>query len=74
MAGTRVTVTLPPWVEERLVEEVKRGGYASLEDAVLAGAKLVAGLGSRARELLREGAAADELVRTDEDRDHGDWF
>jgi Arc/MetJ-type ribon-helix-helix transcriptional regulator len=74
MTVTKVTVTLPPWVADRLETEVKQGRYASVEDAVLAGARLVAGLGPRARELLREGAGADELVRADDGRDGGDWM
>ena len=74
MGSARVTVTLPPWVVERLEEEVSKGRYRSLEDAVLAGAKLVAGLGPRARELLREGAGADEFVRADDGRDGGEWL
>jgi Arc/MetJ-type ribon-helix-helix transcriptional regulator len=71
---SRVTVDLPPWVAERLAAEVKQGRYPSVEEAVLAGAKLVAGLGPRARELLREGAGADEFVRADDGRDQGDWL
>ncbi len=70
----KVAVTLPPWVVERLETEVKQGHYASMEDAVLAGARLLAGLGPRARELLAEGAGADELVRTDSRKDSGDWL
>jgi Arc/MetJ-type ribon-helix-helix transcriptional regulator len=71
---TRVTVTLPPSVAERLAAEVKQGRYPSMEEAVLAGAKLVAGLGPRAKELLREGAGADEFVRADQGKDQGDWL
>ncbi len=74
MSASRVTVTLPPWVAERLDEEVRQGRYGSVEEAVLAGARLVAGLGPRARELLREGAAADQLVRSDDGKDAGDWY
>ena len=74
MRETRVTVTLPPRVAEMLEAEVKQGRYASMEEAVLAGARLVAGLGPRARELLREGAGADELVRADEGKEGGDWL
>jgi Arc/MetJ-type ribon-helix-helix transcriptional regulator len=70
----RITITLEPWLVERLEAEVKRGAYASLEDAVLAGARLVAGLGPRARELLAEGATADEFVRKEGGRDGGDWL
>ncbi len=69
-----ITVTLPSWVVERLETEVKRGTYASMEDAVLAGARLLAGLGPRARELMAEGAGADEFVRTDSRKDSGDWL
>lgn len=73
-APSRVTVDLPPWVAERLAAEVKQGRYPSMEEAVLAGAKLVAGLGPRARELLREGAGADEFVGTHNGKDQGDWL
>jgi Arc/MetJ-type ribon-helix-helix transcriptional regulator len=73
MGSKRVTVTLPPWVVERLETEVGQGRYASVEEAVLAGARLVAGLGPRARELLREGAGADGFVRADGGRDGGEW-
>ena len=71
---SRVTITLPSWVRERLEAEVRQGRYASLEDAVLAGARLVAGLGPRARELLAEGAQADDFVRGADSRDEGEWF
>ncbi|UCC93296.1 MAG: hypothetical protein JSW25_01080 [Thermoplasmata archaeon] len=71
---TRVTVDLPPWVAERLGAEVKKGRYPSVEAAVLTGAKLVAGLGPRAQELLKEGAVADDFVRADDGRDSGDWL
>ena len=74
MAQTKVTVTLPPEVAARLEEEVRRGRYHSVEDAVLTGARLLVGLGPRARELLREGADADAFVRADDGRDHGDWL
>jgi hypothetical protein len=74
MAGTRVTVTLPAWVVERLEVEVRKGRFTSIEDAVMVGAKLVAGLGPRARELLREGAGADEFVRSGDSGDKGDWL
>ena len=70
----QITVTLPSWVVEKLEIEVKRGAYASMEDAVLAGARLLAGLGPRARELLAEGAAADDLVRAGAPKDGGDWL
>jgi Arc/MetJ-type ribon-helix-helix transcriptional regulator len=70
----RITVTLPPWVVERLETEVKQGHYASMEDAVLAGARLLAGLGPRARELLADGAGADEFVRAGPPKDGGDWL
>ncbi len=53
---------------------MRQGRYASLEDAVLAGARLVAGLGPRARELLAEGAGADGLVRGADSRDEGEWY
>ena len=70
----RVTVTLPHWVVEKLEAEVKAGRYASLEEAVLTGAKLLAGLGPRARELLAEGAEADQFIRADDDRDRAGWL
>jgi Arc/MetJ-type ribon-helix-helix transcriptional regulator len=70
----RVTVTLPTWVVERLETEVKHGHYPSIEDAVLDGARLMAGLGPRARELLRDGWEADQLVRGEDGRDSGDWL
>lgn len=73
-SSSRVTITLPSWVRERLEAEVKQGRYASLEDAVLAGARLVAGLGPRARELLAEGAQADGLVRGSGRGDEGGWY
>jgi Arc/MetJ-type ribon-helix-helix transcriptional regulator len=74
MTQTRVTVTLPPGVAAKLEAEVKKGRFASIEDAVLAGARLVAGLGPRAKELLREGAGADEFIRADDGEDSGDWL
>ena len=74
MSVSRVTVTLPPWVAGRLEEEVRKGRYGSVEEAVLAGARLVAGLGPRAKELLGEGASADQLVRADDGKDGGDWL
>ncbi len=74
MTTMNVTVTLPPWVVAKLETEVKQGRYGSMEDAVLAGARLLAGLGPRARELLAEGAGADEFVRADTGRDGGDWL
>ena len=74
MTMTRVTVTLPPWVAQRLGAEIEQGRYSSLEDAVLAGAQLVAGLGPRAKELLGEGAGADGLVRAHDGGDRGDWL
>jgi len=70
----RVTVDLPPWVVDKLEVEVKQGRYHSMEDAVLAGARLLAGLGPRARELMAEGASADEFVSTTSKRDGGDWL
>lgn len=70
----RVTVTLPPWVADRLEAEVKAKRFASLEEAVLAGAMLVAGLGPRARDLLAEGAGADGFVRPDDGKDEGAWL
>ena len=73
-APRRIAVTLPPWLVEKLEAEVKRGRYASLEDAVLAGAKLVAGLGPRAKELLKDGAATDKFVRTGDRGDGGEWL
>jgi Arc/MetJ-type ribon-helix-helix transcriptional regulator len=73
-SSRRVTVDLPPWVVEKLEAEVKQGRYSSMEDAVLAGARLVAGLGPRARVLLSEGASADEFVSTTSKDDGGDWL
>ena len=74
MTPMMVTVTLPPWVVEKLDAEVKQGRHAPMEDAVLAGARLLAGLGPRARELLAEGSGADEFVRAGPRKDGGDWF
>jgi Arc/MetJ-type ribon-helix-helix transcriptional regulator len=74
MTQNRVTVTLPPGVATKLKAEVEKGRFASMEDAVLAGARLVAGLGPRAMELLREGAGADGLVGAHDGRDQGDWL
>lgn len=73
MTRTRVTVDLPPGTAAKLEEAVRRGLYPSVEEAVLTGARLVAGLGPRARDLLREGDGADDFVRGDEGRDRGDW-
>jgi Arc/MetJ-type ribon-helix-helix transcriptional regulator len=73
-SSRRVTVDLPPWVVEKLEAEVKQGRYGSMEDAVLAGARLLAGLGPRAQELLAEGAAADEFIRADTGKNGGDWL
>ena len=74
MTTMMVTVTLPPWVVKRLEAEVKQGRYASMEDAVLAGARLLAGLGPRAQELLADGADADDFVRAESPKDGGDWL
>ncbi len=74
MTLTRVTVTLPPGVAAKLEVEVEKGMFASMEDAVLVGARLVAGLGPRAKELLREGTGTDGFIRADDGRDHGDWL
>ncbi len=73
-SSRRVTVDLPPWVVEKLEAEVKQGRYGSMEDAVLAGARLLAGLGPRAQELLAEGATADGFVRAGSPKDGGDWL
>ena len=70
----RVTVTLPPWVAGRLEAEVAAGRFGSMEEAVLAGAKLVAGLGPRARDLLTEGEGADQFVRATDEGDKGGWL
>jgi hypothetical protein len=70
----KVTVTLPPWVLERLEAEVAQRRYPSVEKAVMAGARLVAGLGPRALELLKEGRGADGFVRGSEDREGGEWL
>ena len=69
-----VTVTLPPRTASRLEDAVRRGLYPSLEDAVVTGAKLVAGLGPRVQELLAEGAVADEFVRPEGPGDKGQWL
>ena len=70
----RVTVTLPPWVAERLEAEVAQRRFPSVEEAVLAGARLVAGLGPRAIELLKEGRGADGLVRGGDAGEGGEWL
>ena len=57
---------------ESLEAEVVARRYASIEDAVLAGARLVAGLGPRAHQLLAEGVDADQFVGRD--GDEGQWF
>lgn len=72
-AETRLSIALPPWLAERLETEVEKGRYPSVEEAVLAGARLLVGLGPRARQLLDEGEGADGLVRRESRRDHGDW-
>ena len=72
-ATTKVFVDLPPEVASKLAEEVARGRYASMEEAVLVGARLVAGLGPRALELLAEGRGADQLVRPTRDAPDGRW-
>ena len=74
MTQTRVTVRLPPEVAAKLEAEVEKGRFASMEDAVLAGARLVADLGPRARELLRKGTGTDGFIRADDGRDQGDWL
>ncbi len=74
MTQTRVTVNLPPGTATKLEEAVKKGLYPSVEEAVLTGARLVAGLGPRARELLKEGSGADDFIRVEEDKDRGDWY
>lgn len=60
--GRRVTVVLPPHLHTALEAEVRNGRFGSVEEAVLAGVRLVAGLGPRAIELLKEGASVDDLV------------
>jgi hypothetical protein len=55
-------------------DAVQRGLYSSIEDAVLTGARLVAGLGPRAKELLAEGGAADEFVRAEDSGNKGQWI
>ena len=72
-ASTRVVVYLPPEVTSKLVEEVAKVRYASIEDAVLTGARLVAGLGPRALELLAESRGVDQLVRPAHDGADGVW-
>jgi len=71
---TRFTVDLPPDVAQRLETEVRQGRYPSVEEAIVVGARLVAGIGPRVRELLREGQAADQLVRNAPPGDGGDWL
>jgi Arc/MetJ-type ribon-helix-helix transcriptional regulator len=69
-----VQVDLPGPTARALEEQVKAGRFASLEDAVLAGARLVAGLGPRALELLEEGAGADGLVGPSREGREGKWM
>jgi len=71
---TRYTVDLPPDLAQGLEAEVQRGRYPSVEDALVVGARLVAGLGPRARELLGEGRGADQVVRDGRTDDGGDWL
>ncbi len=72
--GTRFTIDLPPEVVQGLEAEVQRGRYPSVEEAIVVGARLVAGLGPRATELLRDGRGADQLVRGTPPGDGGDWL
>jgi Arc/MetJ-type ribon-helix-helix transcriptional regulator len=69
----RVAVTLPDWLASALDAEVKKGRYGSIEEAVLTGARLVAGLGPRATQLLAEGAKADGLIPARHEGDEGRW-
>lgn len=70
----RVCVDLPPGLARRLEAEVERGRYASLEDAILVGARLLVVLGPRAREILEEVEGQDGLVREGPSGDDGDWY
>ncbi len=71
----KVTVALPAWAAEALARQVREGLFPSVEDAVVAGARIVAGLGPRALALLEEGTGADAVVgpADGEGRD-GRWF
>ncbi len=71
--GIRITITLPGWLASALDAEVRKGRYGSIEEAVLTGARLVAGLGPRATQLLAEGAAADRLVPARPEGGEGRW-
>lgn len=53
---------------------VKAGLFPTVEDAILVGARLVAGLGPRALELLGEGAGADALVGPSREGREGKWM
>lgn len=70
----RVTVELPGWAAEAIRGHVREGLFRSVEEAVLAGARLVAGLGPRALSLLEEGAGADSLVPPLDDEAEGRWL
>lgn len=65
---------LPGPVARALEEQVKAGRFPTVEEAVLAGARLVAGLGPRALELLEEGAGADGFVGASRDGREGKWM
>lgn len=70
----RVTVELPGWALEALQGHVREGLFGSVEEAVLAGARLVAGLGPRALALLEEGTDADSLVPPRDGDAEGRWL
>ena len=72
--GRRVQLELPGPVARALEEQVKAGRFPTVEEAVLAGARLVAGLGPRALELLEEGAGADGFVGASRDGREGKWM
>lgn len=72
--GRRVRLELPGPVAGALEEQVRAGRFPTVEEAVLAGARLVAGLGPRALELLEEGAGADGLVGASRDGREGKWM
>jgi hypothetical protein len=67
-------VELSGTIARALEEQVRHGAFPSVEEAVLAGARLVAGLGPRALELLKEGADADALVQPTREEREGRWL
>jgi Arc/MetJ-type ribon-helix-helix transcriptional regulator len=70
----RVSIELPAGVAEALQGHIRAGLFRSVEEAVLAGARLVAGLGPRALRLLEEGADADALVAPRDGDVEGRWM